>query len=107
MKECQQRPENCWLPRTRELELTGLFNRVNNTREFLCECKIALLQPTETRTGNQGDPGNYGGTSLLPFLGKIHTGILSGNLRDWLLYHKGLIPCPVGSVKCKRMDIFL
>jgi hypothetical protein len=40
--------------------------------------------------GNQREPGNYRGTSLLPVFGKIYSGILPLWQRDWLLHHKKL-----------------
>ena len=68
--------------------LLKLFNMIRSKWKFTKEWNPALIQPIYKGKGSQREPGNYRGVSLLPFVGKLYSGIIVYRLRDWLLHHK-------------------
>jgi hypothetical protein len=52
--------------------LTKLFNMISSKRDFPKEWKTAQIQPICKGKGNQREPGDYRGISLLPYLGKTY-----------------------------------
>ena len=66
-----------------------LYNKLYNNGIFPDNWSTSLITPV-LKKGNQSDPSNYRGISLLPVLSKIFTNILNRRLEKWCDAHEVL-----------------
>ena len=67
--------------------LTNVFKTVYESGNFPCSWSKSLIVPIHKK-GEQNDPGNYRGISLINSITKVFIGILTERLNKWVDKYK-------------------